>query len=73
MGLVPTVLVLLAALAIAGLANWQERRPRPLGEPALVPYTAIQMVAAVVAILMLAHLVSLLTGQQLTGRLGLPR
>jgi hypothetical protein len=36
-----------------------------------VPYTAIQVVAVLVIILMLAHLVSLLTGQPLKGR-GLP-
>lgn len=73
MDLTPTLLVLLAAFGLAGLANWLERRPRPLGKPALVPYTAIQMVAAVVVILMLAHLVSLLSGQPLVGRLGPPR
>jgi hypothetical protein len=33
-----------------------------------VSYTAIQMFAIVVALLMAAHLVSLLTGHQLTGR-----
>jgi hypothetical protein len=34
-----------------------------------VPYTAIQVVAVLVIIVMLAHLVSLLTGQPLQGRL----
>lgn len=68
MGLGPTVTVLLAALALAVFANWQERRPRPVGDPPLVPYIAIQIVAIVVFVLMAAHLVSLLTGQQLTSR-----
>jgi hypothetical protein len=36
-----------------------------------VPYTAIQLIAVVVIVLMAAHLVSLLTGQPLKGR-GLP-
>jgi hypothetical protein len=71
MSLAPTLAVLLAALAIAALANWRERRPRDLGRPPLVPYTAIQMIAVLVIILMLAHVVSLLTGQTLKGR-GLP-
>jgi hypothetical protein len=71
MGLEPTLAILLAALAVAALANWRERRPRDLGSPPLVPYTAIQLIAVVVAILMAAHLVSLLTGQPLRGR-GLP-
>jgi len=69
MSLTSTLIVLLLALVVAGLANWRERRPRPLGDPPLVPYTAIQMVALVVVILMLAHVVSLLSGQPLTGRL----
>jgi hypothetical protein len=63
-----TVAILLGALAIAALANWRERRPRELGRPPLVPSTAIQAIAIVVVILMLAHLVSLLTGQPLKGR-----
>lgn len=70
MGLAATLVVLLIALAVFGLANWLERRPRrDLGRPPLVPYTAVQMIAAVVAILMLAHLVSQLTGTPLVGRL----
>ena len=71
MGLELTLAVLFAALAIAALANWRERRPRDFGRPPLVPYTAIQAIAVLVAILMLAHVVSLLTGQPLRGR-GLP-
>ena len=71
MSLELTVAVLVAALAVAALANWRERRPRALGRPPLVPLTAIQVIAVVVIILMLAHLVSLLTGQPLRGR-GLP-
>ena len=71
MSLELTLAVLLAALIAAALANWRERRPRDLGRPPLVPYTAIQVIAVVAAILMLAHLVSLLTGQPLRGR-GLP-
>ena len=68
MSLAVTLLVLLLALAVAGFANYQERRPRELGRPPLVPYTVIQMLAAVVIILMLAHLVSLLLGQPLRSR-----
>jgi uncharacterized iron-regulated membrane protein len=68
MSLELTIGILLGALAIAALANWRERRPRELGRPPLVPAAAIQAIAIVVAILMLAHLVSLLTGQPLKGR-----
>jgi len=68
MGIGTTVAVLLVALALAGFANWQERRPRPVGDPPLIPYMLVQIVAIVVLVLMAAHLVSLLTGQQLTSR-----
>jgi uncharacterized membrane protein YidH (DUF202 family) len=68
MGLAATLVVLVLALAVAGFANWQERRQRPLGDPPLLSYAAIQMLAIVVAILMAAHLVSLLTGHPLTSR-----
>jgi uncharacterized membrane protein YidH (DUF202 family) len=66
-GLGATLTILGMALAVAALANWRERRPRP-GHPSLVPYTVIQIVAIVVVVLMGAHVVSLLTGQQLTSR-----
>ncbi len=68
MGLGATLAILLAALTVAALANWRERRPRPPGNPPLVSTTAIQMIAVVVAILMLAHLVSLLMGTPLKSR-----
>lgn len=68
MGLGATLAILLAALTVAVLANWRERRPRPPGNPPLVSTTAIQMIAVVVAILMLAHLVSLLMGTPLKSR-----
>ena len=71
MSLELTVAILLGALVTTALANWRERLPRELGRPPLVPAAAIQAVAVVVAILMLAHLVSLLTGHPLKGR-GLP-
>lgn len=73
MGFELTLVILLGASLIAGLANYLERRPHRLGEPPLVSYTAIQMVALVVAIMMLAHLVSLLSGEPFSGRLGLFR
>jgi len=63
-----TIAILLAALALAGFANWRERRPRALGSPPLVSYAALQMIAVVVAILMLAHLASFLLGHPLKSR-----
>lgn len=68
MSLVLTLSLLAAALAVVGFANWRERQPRRLDKTPLISYPLIQMVGIVVAILMAAHLVSLLTGQQLQGR-----
>ena len=68
MSLTLTFLFLTAALAVIGFANWRERRPRDLSNTPLFSYPLIQMIAVVVAILMIAHLVSLLTGHQLQGR-----
>ena len=68
MSLIPTLLILIAALLITAFANWRERRPRPLGKAPLISYPALQMIGLVVAILMVAHLIGLLTGQPLRGR-----
>ena len=68
MSLTVTVLVLLVALAVAGFANSRERRPREVGKVPLMSYAAIQMVALVVVVLMLAHLVSLTMGTPLKSR-----
>jgi len=70
MGLALTLVIMLAALTVAALANWLERRPRDVGDPPLVSYTAIQMVALVVTLIMAAHLVSLVTGTPLESRFG---
>lgn len=70
MGYGPTLTIL--GIAVAGflVANIMSRRPPPLGEVRLVPYSAIQFVALLVAILMLAHLVTLFTGKPFVGRAG---
>ena len=68
MGLAATLVILGLAVALAAFANWQERQQRAVGNPPIFSYTAIQMLAIVVAILMAAHLVSLLTGHPLTSR-----
>lgn len=68
MSLTVTLLLLLLAFSIIAFANWQERRKRPLGKPPLVSYPALQIIGILFAVLLIAHLVSLLTGQPLRGR-----
>ena len=67
--LIPTVAVLAAALGALGVAIWRQRRTRP-GHPPMVPWGGIQFLAVLSAVLMVAHLVSLLSGTPLAGRLG---
>ncbi len=68
MGLVSTLIALGAAAAVFVVALVLHRRPRELGEVALLPYGGIQFAALVVAVLMAAHLISLVTGTPLIGR-----
>ena len=68
--LVVTSVLLVAALAGGAGLIWLERRPRPLGEPRLVPTTSLLFVCALIVVLALAHLVSIVTGAPHVGRLG---
>ena len=71
MSLELTVILLIAAIGLSVLAWIMQRRPREGFDPLLVPWTAVQVVAVVIALLMAAHLVSLATGKPFTGRRGL--
>lgn len=68
MSLDVTLVLLAAALLLIAFANWRERRERPLGEAPLISYPILQMIGIVLAVLLIAHLISLLTGQPLRGR-----
>ena len=58
-----TVAALVVALGFAGLANWQMRRPFHQRWLPVIPWLGVQFLAVAIALIMLAHLVSLLTGQ----------
>ena len=58
-----TIAALVIAFALAALANWQIRRPFTKRWLPMVPWLGVQFLAVAVALVMLAHLVSLLTGQ----------
>ncbi len=68
MSLELTLVLLVVSVTFAGAAWFMQRRPRDSFDPSLVPWTAIQVIAVVVALLMAAHLVSLATGQPFKGR-----
>ena len=69
LSLAPTLVILAVAVALWALAYLEGRRPVEVRRARWVPYTGMQFLAAVAFIVMLAHLVSLLTGQPLEGRL----
>ena len=64
-----TVIVLVVAFVAFGLANYMSRTPIERRRMSGLPYGMIQFVAVVAAVLMLAHLVTLITGEPLKGRL----
>lgn len=68
-GLEVTLAILGAALAVFIVATIRARRPYEPGKVRMIPLGAIQFAALVVVVLMLGHLVSLLTGTPLQGRL----
>lgn len=68
--LTTTISLIAGAFVIGGFANWQQRRPFDQRVLRLIPWLAVQFLAAVVAIVMAAHLVSLVTGHDLQSRYG---
>ncbi|NQV81440.1 MAG: hypothetical protein HQ495_12870 [Alphaproteobacteria bacterium] len=68
MGLTTTLIVLVVSVAAFAGALYRHRRPRELGDVTMLPYGGIQFAALVVAVVMVAHLVSLLSGAPLIGR-----
>jgi uncharacterized membrane protein len=57
-----TIATLAIASGFAVLANWQMRRPFHRRWLPVVPWLGVQFLAVAVALVMLAHLISLLTG-----------
>ncbi|MCP5367223.1 MAG: hypothetical protein H6906_06905 [Hyphomicrobiales bacterium] len=70
MGLMPTLAVAAAAAAAFAAAWWGHRRPYEPGRPWRPPYLAIMWLSLLVVIMMLAHLVTLVTGTPLKSRWG---
>ena len=68
MSLTVTLILFVTSLLLIAFANWQERRERPLGKAPLISYPAVQIIGIVLAVLLAAHLISLLMGQPLRGR-----
>ncbi len=63
------ILALGATMAIAALL-WLEKRPREPGQVRLLPTTPLLFLALLALVLILAHAVTLITGQPHMGRFG---
>lgn len=72
MTMVTTLVLAAMASLVAGFCIWHQHRERdrPLGEVSLFPSTVVMILAVLVLILALAHLVTLMTGVPLKGRMG---
>ncbi|MEO9904583.1 hypothetical protein [Nisaea sp.] len=70
MDLFTTLIALGAAALLFAFAYWQDKREREPGQVTLIPYTMIQILAVVTCLVLLAHLVTLISGTPFRGRLG---
>ena len=62
--------VLALALICGGVANWQLRKPAHERLWPVVPWLAVQFVAAAVVLVFAAHLITLLSGHHFASRNG---
>jgi hypothetical protein len=62
--------VAVVALGCGGLANWQLRKPAHQRLWPIVPWLAVQFVAAAIFLVFAAHLITLLSGHHFTSRNG---
>jgi len=70
MNLTVTTTILVIALVITGGANYFSRRPTHPDRIWPIPYNGIQFIGILVIVVMLAHLVTLLSGKPFAGRMG---
>jgi len=63
-----TVTILVLTGAMFAFANWRARQPAEPLKVRMINYHVVQIVCVVVVLLMVAHLVTLLSGQPLSGK-----
>ena len=66
----PTLILLFAAAAVFGASVYGDGRPYVPGRLWKVPFKALMFVSVLVAVVMLAHVVTLVTGTPLRSRFG---
>ena len=65
-----TLVILVLTAGIFGFANWRGRQPAQPLKVRMINYHVVQIICVVVVLLMVAHLVTLLSGQPLPTRGG---
>jgi len=70
LSLIPTLAILGGALALFAFARRRARLPADPFRIRMIDYTFVQYGAAIVALLMIVHLVGLWSGRPLPGRFG---
>jgi hypothetical protein len=65
-----TLAVFLAGLALFGFAAWRARQPPNPLKTRMINYHVVQIFTIILLLLMMTHLVTLITGHALPGRLG---
>jgi len=70
LGLPLTLTIFALFLGMFVFANWRARQPAQPLKVRMVNYHVVQIVCIVVVLLMVAHLVTLITGQPMTPRGG---
>jgi hypothetical protein len=65
-----SISVLGVALVLAGLANWQLRKPAHQRLWPVVPWLAVQFIAAAAFLVFAAHLITLVSGHHFASRNG---
>lgn len=61
---------LFVAVALVVFANYKARQPLEVGKIRWIPYQGIQFAGIVVICLVIAHLITLVTGEPFKGRFG---
>jgi len=56
MGLIPTLIALAAAIALAAFARYKANQPYEPGAPRFVNWTLVMILAGAIAVILVAHL-----------------
>lgn len=68
LSLTATLIILAVCIAVLVAAQIRERRRYEPGRVSLIPWVPLQFIAMLGVMLMLAHVISLLTGEPFVGR-----